>query len=89
MLSVHLTTEVVDQRAGQVGCAELFRVALPTRGMNANTVVSNPVEDRAACEQDCKRIEAGLAEIKAQNSWMTYDDYAHWILSNQPVIPRA
>jgi len=57
--------------------------------MNAQTIVSNPVDDRAAGEQDCQRMEEGLAEFKAENMWMTYDDYTRWILSNLPTIPRA
>lgn len=52
------------------------------------TVVTNPAEDRQACESDCRR-EAELDAAKKQNSWMRYDEYLSWILANPPVIPRA
>jgi hypothetical protein len=58
------------------------------------TVVSEAAADREASEGDCRAVNEALEIAKEREAWrrfgmLSFEDYASWILSNQPAIRRS
>jgi hypothetical protein len=62
--------------------------------MDRVTVVSDAADDRRACEQDCRNVEAALIQVKEQEAWkrfgvLGFERYVSWIVENLPTIQQT
>jgi hypothetical protein len=77
----------LEWRAGQVDLGELSPSSQPISCMDRATLVSDPADDRRACEEDCRNVEAALAQAKEREAWtrfgrLSFEAYVSWITEN-------